>query len=48
MENLVPILMEGMLEVCKVLPEDPIDYLSEFVFKNSEDPREDAQVPQNI
>ena len=37
MDNLVPILTEGLLEVCKRTPEDPVDYLSEYLFRRSLD-----------
>lgn len=33
MDNVVPILTEGLIDVCKELPEDPVDYLSEYLFK---------------
>lgn len=35
MDNVVPILTEGLIEVCKELPEDPVDYLAEYLFKRS-------------
>lgn len=35
--NIMPILTKGMLEVCKINPIDPVDYLSDFLFKNSTD-----------
>ena len=35
MENVIPTLTEGLLEVCKVQPEDPVDYLAEWLFKNN-------------
>ena len=37
MDNLVPILTEGLLEVCKRTPEDPVDYLAEYMFRRSLD-----------
>lgn len=37
MDNLVPILTEGLLEVCKRTPEDPVDYLAEYLFRRSLD-----------
>jgi adenylate kinase len=37
MDNLVPILTEGLLEVCKRTPDDPVDYLSEYLFRRSLD-----------
>lgn len=33
MDTVLPALTEGMLEVVKVQPDDPIDYLAEFLFK---------------
>ena len=35
--NIMPILTKGMLEVCKVDPIDPIDYLADYLFTNSTD-----------
>ena len=35
--NIMPILTKGLLEVCKINPIDPIDYLADFLFKNSTD-----------
>jgi adenylate kinase len=35
MNNVVSTLAEGLLEVCRVLPEDPVDYLAEYLFKHS-------------
>merc|ERR1711977_626527 len=29
MDNVIPTLTEGLIETCKVLPDDPIDYLAE-------------------
>ena len=36
METVIPALTEGMLEVVKVQPEDPIDYLADFLFKKGQ------------
>ena len=33
--NIMPILTKGMLEICKVDPIDPIDYLANYLFENS-------------
>jgi len=35
MSHVVPALVEGLVEVCKVQPEDPVDYLAEYLFKCS-------------
>merc|ERR1719181_1453882 len=37
MINVVPTLTEGLMEVCKVTPEDPIEYLSEYLFAHAQD-----------
>jgi adenylate kinase len=34
-ENVIPILSQGILEVCQKLPEDPVDYLADFLFSKS-------------
>lgn len=36
-DNVVPILSDGLIEVCKNQPEDPVDFLAEFLFKHSID-----------
>ena len=41
MQNVIPTLTEGLIEVCKLKPEDPVDYLAEYLFKNN--PVEDAE-----
>jgi adenylate kinase len=35
MKYIIPLLTEGMIEVWKVGPLDPVDYLAEFLFKKS-------------
>lgn len=35
--NIMPTLTKGLLEVCKINPIDPIDYLADFLFTNSTD-----------
>mmetsp|Transcript_16040 Transcript_16040/g.27043 ORF Transcript_16040/g.27043 Transcript_16040/m.27043 type:complete len:147 (+) Transcript_16040:1974-2414(+) len=37
MDNLVPILTDGLIEICKMQPDDPIDSLAEYLFKRSLD-----------
>jgi len=40
MANVVPTLTEGLMEVCKVMPDDPIEYLSEYLFAHAQDIQE--------
>jgi adenylate kinase len=35
MANVIPTLTEGLIEVCKVKPDDPIDHLAEWLLRNS-------------
>jgi len=35
MANVIPTLTEGLIEVCKLKPEDPVDHLAEYLFKNN-------------
>ncbi|KAJ3197257.1 Adenylate kinase 7 [Irineochytrium annulatum] len=35
MKYVMPSLTAGLIDVCKVRPEDPIDYLAEFLFKHA-------------
>ena len=35
MDNLVPFLTNGLIDVCLKQPEDPVDCLAEYLFKNS-------------
>ena len=35
MKCIIPLLTEGMIEVWKVGPLDPVDYLAEYIFKRS-------------
>jgi adenylate kinase len=35
LESIVPILTEGLLDVCKTKPNDPVDYLAEWLFRNN-------------
>lgn len=35
--NVVPILTSGLLETCQVMPEDPVEYLAEYLFTHAND-----------
>ncbi|XP_053553471.1 adenylate kinase 7 [Bombina bombina] len=35
MKNVMPTIIQGLNECCKVRPEDPVDYLAEYLFKNN-------------
>lgn len=35
MKHVMPTLSEGLIEVCKARPDDPVDFLAEFLFKNN-------------
>lgn len=37
LDNLVPILTDGLLDICKRQPGDPVDSLAEYLFKRSLD-----------
>jgi len=37
LDNLVPILTDGLIETCKLQPDDPVDSLAEFLFRKSLD-----------
>jgi len=37
MKHVMPTLTSGLIEVCKIRPEDPVDYLAEYLFKNNPD-----------
>ncbi|XP_032919807.1 adenylate kinase 7 isoform X3 [Catharus ustulatus] len=37
MKNVMPTLMRGINESCRIRPDDPVDFLAEYIFKNSPD-----------
>ncbi|RLN49237.1 hypothetical protein BBJ29_003883 [Phytophthora kernoviae] len=43
MDTVLPALTEGMLEVVKVQPTDPIDYLAEFLFRKGQELDDEAK-----
>ncbi|XP_061319932.1 adenylate kinase 7 isoform X1 [Pezoporus flaviventris] len=37
MRNVMPMLMQGVNECCRIRPDDPVDFLAEYLLKNSPD-----------
>lgn len=37
MQYMVPTMTEGLIEMCKVLPDDPVDYLASYIEKHAAD-----------
>ncbi|NXJ77728.1 KAD7 kinase, partial [Trogon melanurus] len=37
MRNVMPTLLQGINECCRIRPDDPVDFLAEYLFKNSPD-----------
>uniref|UniRef100_A0A6Q2YKS9 Nucleoside-diphosphate kinase n=1 Tax=Esox lucius TaxID=8010 RepID=A0A6Q2YKS9_ESOLU len=35
MKNVMPTLTQGLIECCKTRPQDPVDFLAEYLFKNN-------------
>ncbi|KAM4690935.1 adenylate kinase 7 [Rhinophrynus dorsalis] len=35
MKNVMPTIIQGLNECCKVRPDDPVDFLAEYIFKNN-------------
>lgn len=35
MKCIIPVLTEGMIDVWRVQPTDPVDYLADYMFKKS-------------
>jgi hypothetical protein len=46
MKHVLPLVTEGLLEVSRVEPSDPIDYLAEYLFKNA--PKEPVPPPPKV
>jgi hypothetical protein len=36
MDNVVPHLTEGLIDICKKVPRDPLDFLSELLLKKAD------------
>merc|ERR1711904_594314 len=43
MQYMVPSLTEGLIEICKVLPEDPVDYLANYLETHAHDEDDGTQ-----
>ncbi|NXC41684.1 KAD7 kinase, partial [Penelope pileata] len=37
MRHIMPTLMQGLNECCRIRPDDPVDFLAEYLFKNNPD-----------
>lgn len=37
MDSVVSHVMEGLVEMCKNIPTDPVDYLSDFILKKADE-----------
>jgi hypothetical protein len=37
MDKVVPHLTEGLIELCKTIPGDPVDHLSNFLLKRADE-----------
>ena len=37
MDNLVPFLTQGLIELCKKVPQDPVENLAEFLLKKADE-----------
>ena len=37
MDNLVPFLTQGLIELCKKVPQDPVDNLADFLLKKADE-----------
>lgn len=35
--HVVPTVTEALIEICKVMPDDPVDYMAEYLFSRSEE-----------
>lgn len=36
MDNVVPHLTEGLIEICKKVPTDPVDHLADFLLRKAD------------
>ena len=37
MDNVVPFLTEGLIDLCKKVPGEPVDYLADFLLKKADE-----------
>ena len=43
MKQIIPVLTEGMIDVYRVGPTDPVDYLSDYIFTKSNNLRKQVK-----
>jgi len=43
MKQIIPVLTEGMIDVYRVGPTDPVDYLAEYIFAKSNNLRKQVK-----
>ena len=43
MKQIIPVLTEGMIDVYRVGPTDPVDYLAEYIFQKSNNLRKQVK-----
>jgi len=47
LENVVPTVTEALIDSCKVLPEDPIDFLAEYLLQEAKSLKKRRQRKEN-
>jgi len=47
MKQIIPVLTEGMIDVYRVGPTDPVDYLAEYIFSKSNGIRKQVKTKKN-
>ena len=47
MKQIIPVLTEGMIDVYKVGPTDPVEHLAEYIFAKSNNLRKQVKTKKN-
>jgi adenylate kinase len=47
LENVVPTVTEALIDSCKVLPEDPIDFFAEYLLQEAKSLKKRRQRKEN-